>query len=506
MVGILFNKKKEEEKEEKISPSEESDEISPDKVFKLVADVDRLKSSVEAESEIRQLNSERFMRVDEEIGELRNMIIDREKDLSNLEVKATKAADLVSEVQPEALMGEVRKFDLKIDSLKGKLESYHELNDTIMEELKDIRRSVKVFRGVDEVRKMLEDAHKDIRTFAKIEGKVESRADKIEETYDDFLKKYQDIDQFKKLADQLTSKFTDYENEFNQIKESNKDLIKKAEFNDFSSKMHDFVSTLENQMKDMNVSVGFIKELKDLVTSLEDEIGSIVAEVGDVKKSLNTSKEEIGKLSSDIASKSGNDELMISALRTEIEGIQKQMEALANKDADLDFMAEERILVLEKSFNELNDKLDNVSEVVQIAADSKNNQNDESSNAVVEGKITALEKSFNELNDRLDGVSEVMQISADVKNSKNDESSNAVVEGKIAALENSIGHLSSQLEDINQALILSIESKSSPINSHLTDRVKELENKLGLADEREKRIAEAVTTVIDIVEKINQRH
>jgi len=133
--------KKEEKKEikpeePKETPIEESNENTPlanapdnsennsEKIdSRLLAKIEKLSAESEANSEIRTIYDERFTRLDEQIGEIREMMIDREKDIEELEVKAVKAADLVEEVQPQKILSEVKKNDLKIDSVRAKLET-----------------------------------------------------------------------------------------------------------------------------------------------------------------------------------------------------------------------------------------------------------------------------------------------------------------------------------------------------------------------------------------------
>jgi predicted nucleic acid-binding Zn-ribbon protein len=83
------------------------------------ADVAKLKASVEAFSDVRKATNERLSRLSEQVGELRAMIADRDRTINQIELKATKASDLVEAVHPDQQMLEIRKGDAKIDALKA---------------------------------------------------------------------------------------------------------------------------------------------------------------------------------------------------------------------------------------------------------------------------------------------------------------------------------------------------------------------------------------------------
>jgi hypothetical protein len=77
----------------------------------LSADIIKLKAEFDQFSELRKVINERFTRINEQIGELRGMIMDANRSMQDMEVKTVKAVDLVEAVHPDKLMAEVRKQD-----------------------------------------------------------------------------------------------------------------------------------------------------------------------------------------------------------------------------------------------------------------------------------------------------------------------------------------------------------------------------------------------------------
>ena len=96
----LFKKKKKEGEE--LGPDDVSLEETPEKkstptpapatstggdsasVIKLSTEIERIKASVEAFAEVRKSFTERFTRTSEQIGELRSMILERDRTIQTL--------------------------------------------------------------------------------------------------------------------------------------------------------------------------------------------------------------------------------------------------------------------------------------------------------------------------------------------------------------------------------------------------------------------------------------
>ena len=119
----LFGKKKEpepgEEEPDEEQPEEEKEEPEEPKnenisLGQLKADLDKLSAKFTSFYELQKSNTERFTTINEQVGELRTMMIQRDKDAQSLEARATQAIDLVGTVQPDKLMIELQKEDGKI--------------------------------------------------------------------------------------------------------------------------------------------------------------------------------------------------------------------------------------------------------------------------------------------------------------------------------------------------------------------------------------------------------
>ncbi|NTV23683.1 MAG: hypothetical protein HGA85_04885, partial [Nanoarchaeota archaeon] len=186
---------------EDMQPSEQQDnrqqdnqEARPLGTEALSAEIIKLKAQFDQFAELRKVINERFTRINEQVGELRGMIMDTNRSMQDMEVKTVKAVDLVEAVHPDKLMVDVRKQDAKIESLKANIESNESIMKTLMEQLKDLRRQISQFRGVDQVVQMNEEVKKELMAIKKVEAGVERHADKIEGIFMESQKRFQDFE------------------------------------------------------------------------------------------------------------------------------------------------------------------------------------------------------------------------------------------------------------------------------------------------------------------------
>jgi len=77
----------EEKTEEKPEEKRPEGGSTPANLTRIATEVDRIKASVEAFGEVRKSFTERFNRTSEQIGELRAMILDRDRTIQQIELK-----------------------------------------------------------------------------------------------------------------------------------------------------------------------------------------------------------------------------------------------------------------------------------------------------------------------------------------------------------------------------------------------------------------------------------
>ena len=280
----FFGKKKTEE--EKANPAEEnpdnpdsdegddpeekkqsdsSSDSNSTSVIKLSSDLERIKVSVESFTEVRKSFTERFTRVSEQIGELRSMILERDKSIQEIELKAIKASDLVESVHPEKIMTEVQKQDAKSEALKANLEGNEAIMGKIMEELKEVKRKIEFFRGVDEIIKLSEEVKKELIEIKKIESKISIDADKVETIYSEVRKKFQDIDTFNSELQEFKVTQEQHIKDIAFLKDKLAGVAEKSELEGLVNKVQRYIDALKELEKKSSLSkdIGTLKTILD---------------------------------------------------------------------------------------------------------------------------------------------------------------------------------------------------------------------------------------------------
>jgi chromosome segregation ATPase len=258
---------KKAEPEKKIEVKQESNEPSFE-ITKLSSEVDRVKTSMEAFGEIRKSFTERFDRISEEIGELRSMILDRDRTIQEIELKAVKSSSLVESVQPEKLMSEVRKQEAKIEALKANLEGNESIMDRVMEELKDAKKKIEFFRGVEEIIKLSEEVKSELVEIKKVEASTRINSDKVDTIYSEMRKKIQELDIFRGDFQEIKVNIEQNVKDIDFLKNKIGGLAEKEELERLVNKVQRYIQALKELDKKSSLSKD-VAQLKTLLESVK---------------------------------------------------------------------------------------------------------------------------------------------------------------------------------------------------------------------------------------------
>jgi chromosome segregation ATPase len=237
----------EENKEE--SPAEESEEkpvSAAAATAALSADIIKLKAQFDQFAELRKVINERFTRINEQVGELRGMIMDANRAMQDIEVKTVKAVDLVDAVHPDKLMVEVKKQDAKIESLKANIESNDSIMKSIMDQLKEMRHQLTAFRGIEQVVALNEEVKKELMNIKKVEATVERHSDKIEGIFIESQKRFQDFESLTERLKDIQKQISSITEQTDQHKVKLVTTASKKEVEDLISKVNDFEKHVGN--------------------------------------------------------------------------------------------------------------------------------------------------------------------------------------------------------------------------------------------------------------------
>lgn len=252
---------KEESKE---NPPQESASSGTPTLLKLSTEIDKLKAGQEAFQEIRKSFTERFTRVSEQIGELRSMILDRDRTFQELELKSIKAIDLVESIKPDKFMMDLERQNVKIEALKANLEGNEAILDQVMEELKEMRRKMSFFRGVEEIIKLSEEIKKELIGIKKIEGTINIQTDKVQTIYSEMRKKIQELDEFNSQLQESRANIEQNSKEIDFVKTKIINFAEKEELDKVLEKVQKYADYLKEIQKKTPLSRD-IEKIKSLL-------------------------------------------------------------------------------------------------------------------------------------------------------------------------------------------------------------------------------------------------
>jgi methyl-accepting chemotaxis protein len=254
----------EQKKEEKKEPAASTLGDSPS-LAKVATEIDRIKASVEAFTEVRKSFTERFSRISEQIGELRSMILERDKSIQEIELKSIKAYDLVESVHPEKISVMVQKQDAKAEALKANLEGNEAIMERIVEELKETKRKIEFFRGVEEIVKLSEEVKNELIEIKKIESRVNINTDKVEVIYSEMRKKFQDLETFNSTLQEMKAYVEQNAKDVSFLKDKVSGLAPKEDLEKLINRVQRYVDAL----KDLQKKSSMTKDIESLKTLLE---------------------------------------------------------------------------------------------------------------------------------------------------------------------------------------------------------------------------------------------
>ncbi len=236
-------------------------------------EIEKLKTQLEALSQTRIIFSERFSSISEQIGELRNMVVSQEQEFSELEVKSAKTNEVMAQLEPEKIMTEISKIDMRIEAIKGKMESNEAVNSMIMKELKDQRSRMALFKGVEDTIKLTQEVREDLTNIKKVEAAIELHSNKVEAMFIQMQERFSEFEKFKEMAEDTNSAFKEQIKEFDTIKVRFADLVKTEDIkvvkealsgvmDDFSTRLLD-IEKISGSMKEHQKSLQAIREVKE---------------------------------------------------------------------------------------------------------------------------------------------------------------------------------------------------------------------------------------------------
>lgn len=236
----------------KIEEEEYPEEVTGEKISKpetslpdLILRIEKIDGKLEILTKFRDEMSERATQLAEEIGELRSMILERERSFDKMKSEFEKVQESVSELEPIKIRKEMERREGEILEVSAKLEKIENMVKQLEEEnkkFKDLFNKIKSFENLVD---MYYDVSRRVSQVKDVKNYVDRVASKVENIFSE-----------------LNDKLGELENQKDRIEKLDELTVEMTKMLDeMSAKLTHFV-------KD--------KDLKDLKKTLEEDVDKML--------------------------------------------------------------------------------------------------------------------------------------------------------------------------------------------------------------------------------------
>jgi len=351
--------------------------------------LERINAKIEANEALLKGFSERFSSISEQIGEVRAMTLDNEKELVKSTRGSSRAIDILKEVRPDKLRLDYQRNGMKITALSEKFEALRQYSEAIMNELKELRRKAGIFIGTDALLRLNEETKKEMIEIQKLGSRVRADTDKSEQIFIDLREAMSGKQKTDEILEDLNSSYSGLRKEVEKLRLDYSNFIKQSDFSDFKKTINNKLGMSENYFKKIDQLEAENERLAKIIeTTLsisktnKEDIGDMAMTIGDdnIKKvsdydnklasilqivdglagQISEIKKRVGMSSAKkipVPVQPANNENMIKKDKFVMQNVnvqqQKQPMTIEGKDADL----KKRIVALKENKEKLMDYL-----------------------------------------------------------------------------------------------------------------------------------------------------
>jgi len=190
----------------------------------------RVFAKLEALDSFSKALNERLSNMSQQLGEIRAMNLNNEKSISRATQEALKTIDIVREVKPENLRSDYQKIDLKVNSLSEQITSNRQFLDTLMNEVKDIRRKAGIFVGTDALLKLNEEVKRDLIELQKVGSRVRANAEKSEQIFIGLKKEFAETQKNNEIIMNLDNSYSELTEKMEKLRVDLSKIVKDDDF------------------------------------------------------------------------------------------------------------------------------------------------------------------------------------------------------------------------------------------------------------------------------------
>lgn len=251
-------------------------------------EMERVRARLESLNEIIKASNERFSGISQQIGEIRAMALANEKSISKATIEAEKTVDIVKEVKPEQLRIDYQKLDTKILGVAERIEAKNQFEESIMNEVKDLRRKAGIFMGTEALLKLNEEVKKDLIDIQRVSNRVSMQAEKSEGIFVELKSGFAENQKTEEIVKNLDSSYSGLKKEIEKLKIDYSNIVNRNELGSFQKTMNNKLVVIENALSSLESIESENERLSQIIeTTLaiskrnKEDIADIAMTIGD---------------------------------------------------------------------------------------------------------------------------------------------------------------------------------------------------------------------------------
>ena len=227
--------------------------------------LEQLEAQIDALNEVRKVSEERFLRVAEEVGQLKESIVSREKEIKDLSIKISKSLDIISKIQPEKIYEFNNLQEKKFNQMDVKIEGSDSKINLLIETLKTIKTKLDVFQGIEQIIELNKESTHNIQEIQKISAITKEQSNKTQNFFIRIEKWHKEFEQFKEERKNMQTLHIDLINQINTIQTVVAEMVKDEELTEFKSELHENEQLTFETINELKLTMANIHEMLELL-------------------------------------------------------------------------------------------------------------------------------------------------------------------------------------------------------------------------------------------------
>ena len=363
----------------------------------LVAEIEKIQGRLDVVNELKNQLTETTRTFSEEIGELRTMILDREKSFSKIEIGFEKINEIVKDIEPQTIRKNFEKKEQKILELEARIEKLERFSKELIKQTEKVREVIEKVKSFENLVSVAERVKKYLRQAEETKNYADRIAGKVETMFEDMNNKVIDLDEKSAKLEDIDSLLKELVPTVDklQIEVSNKadkedvvslkrsgvsriveekiDKIEKdeAEIQKKFINLEESKKQIDDELKKLKdrISVLFPEDLK-LREDLKMKIKLLAGEIEEIEKAYNRGEIDEASYKERIEKRKKEREELLEKLKeikmptiSEIRNLEKEVMLLKEE------LSKKNLINLEKQVRELNKNkklLETYAEIIKV--------------------------------------------------------------------------------------------------------------------------------------------